>query len=57
MYNYHKDVYTYPQYAMHRKAYLGFHVLHLEQELDFGCYKVLFPALVFHLVISPALGL
>lgn len=37
MYYYHKDVYMYPQYAMHRKAYLGFHVLHLEQELDFGC--------------------
>lgn len=36
MYYYHKDVYMYPQYAMLRKAYLGFHVLYLEQELDFG---------------------
>lgn len=54
---YHKDVYMYPQCALHRKAYLGFHVLHLEQELSFGCLQVLFPALVFHLIIHPALGL
>lgn len=47
MHYYHEDMYMYPQYAMHRKAYLGFHVLHLEQELDFDCLKVLFPALSY----------
>lgn len=42
---------------MYRKAYLGFHVLHFEQELDFGCLNVISSAPVSHLIITLALGL
>jgi len=42
---------------MYRKVYLGFHVLNLEQELDFGCSNMLFPAPISCFIITPARGL